>query len=310
MSRRLEGRVAVVTGGARNIGRAVGERLAAEGARVALADIEESVAQTASEIGGETVGYRTDVSSAADVDRLFDDVLERWGTVDILVNNAAKVIGAVRHFLEADEEWWDSVLDVNLKGHFLCARRAAAVMAPAGRGVIVNFSSGGATRAHRGMTAYDASKGGIEALTRALALDLAPYGIRSVCVVPGLIFQHWQDEERRRAGCRDGAARANRAAARHRGRGCVPRLGRRVVHHRDDPRSRRRPAVPAALAAGRDLPGVHPRLSFRRSRQSPPASEAPSSGAGSGRCIRSGSARGSPGARARPPRTARPARPR
>ena len=196
MSRRLEGRVAVVTGGARNIGRAVGERLAAEGARVALADIEESVGQTASEIGGETVGYRTDVSSAADVDRLFDDVLERWGTVDILVNNAAKVVGAVRHFLEADEEWWDSVLDVNLKGHFLCARRAAAVMAPAGRGVIVNFSSGGATRAHRGMAAYDASKGGIEALTRALALDLAPYGVRSVCVVPGLIFQHWQDEER------------------------------------------------------------------------------------------------------------------
>jgi NAD(P)-dependent dehydrogenase (short-subunit alcohol dehydrogenase family) len=196
MSERLEGRVAIVTGGARNIGRAVGERLAAEGALVALADIDESVTQTASEIGGEAVGYVTDVSSSADVDRLFDDVLDRWGTVDILVNNAARVIGAVRHFLEADEEWWDGILDVNLKGHFLCALRAAKVMAPAGRGVIVNTSSGGATRAHRGMTAYDASKGGIEAFTRAVALDLAPYGIRSVCVVPGFIQQPWQDDQR------------------------------------------------------------------------------------------------------------------
>jgi 3-oxoacyl-[acyl-carrier protein] reductase len=196
MTGRLEGRVAIVTGGARNIGRAVGERLAAEGARVALADIDESVTQTATEIGGETVGFRTDVSSAADVDRLFDAVLDRWGTVDILVNNAAKVVGAVRHFLEADEEWWDGIIDVNLKGHFLCTHRAATIMAPLGTGVIVNFSSGGATRAHRGMTAYDSSKGGIEAFTRATALDLAPYGIRSVCVVPGFISQSFQEEER------------------------------------------------------------------------------------------------------------------
>jgi 3-oxoacyl-[acyl-carrier protein] reductase len=185
-----------VTGAARGIGRAVGERLAAEGARVALADVDESVTQTAAELGGETAGYVTDVSSSAAVDRLFDDVLERWGTVDILVNNAARVAGAVRHVLEADEEWWDGILDVNLKGHFLCALRASKIMAPLGRGVIVNTSSGGATRAHRGMTAYDASKGGIEAFTRALALDMAPYGVRSVCVVPGFIQQAGQSAER------------------------------------------------------------------------------------------------------------------
>src|SRR6478752_4977004 len=142
---RLQGRVAIVTGGARGIGRAVGERLAAEGARVALADIDESVHEAAAEIGGETIGYVTDVSSSADVDRLFHDVLGRWGSVDILVNNAARVSGAVRHFLEADEEWWDGILDVNLKGHFLCALRAAQTMASAGRGVIVNTSSGGGT---------------------------------------------------------------------------------------------------------------------------------------------------------------------
>jgi 3-oxoacyl-[acyl-carrier protein] reductase len=191
---RLTGRVAVVTGGARNIGRAIGERLAAEGARVALADVEPSVTETAAAIP-EAAGYRTDVSSAADVDALFDDVLARWGAVDILVNNAALVAPAVRHFLEADEAWWDSVLDVNLKGQFLCARRAAHAMARQGRGVIVNMSSGGGSRAHRGMTGYDASKGGSEAFTRALALDLAPYGIRVVTVVPGLIQTVGQTEE-------------------------------------------------------------------------------------------------------------------
>jgi 3-oxoacyl-[acyl-carrier protein] reductase len=196
-TRRLDGRVAVVTGGARNIGRAIAERLAAEGARVALADIEESVEATAAAIsatGAEAAGYRVDVASAAEVDMLFDAVLERFGAVDILVNNAAMIRGAVRHFLEADEAWWDAVLDVNLKGQFLCARRAAAAMVQAGRGVIVNMSSGGGTRAHRGMSAYDASKGGSEAFTRALALDLAPYGIRAIAIVPGLIFQEGQGE--------------------------------------------------------------------------------------------------------------------
>src|SRR5436305_957186 len=160
MTGRLEGRVAIVTGGARNIGRAIGERLAAEGARVALADIEESVTQTANEVGGATVGFPTDVSSAADVDRLFDAVLDRWGAVDILVNNAAKVVGAVRHFLEADEEWWDGIIDVNLKGHFLCTHRAATIMAPLGKGVIVNFSSGGARAAVRpGCAAQNSRRG-------------------------------------------------------------------------------------------------------------------------------------------------------
>jgi 3-oxoacyl-[acyl-carrier protein] reductase len=198
MGGRLDGRAAVITGGARNIGRAIGERLAADGARVALADIEPAVTETAAAIasgGADAIGVRTDVASSAAVDALFDVVLEHFGTVDILVNNAAKVTGAVRHFFDADEEWWDSILDVNLKGQFLCARRAAPIMARQGRGVIVNMSSGGGTKAHRGMPAYDASKGGGEALTRSLALDLAPYGIRAVTVVPGFIVQEGQSEE-------------------------------------------------------------------------------------------------------------------
>src|SRR5262249_5677448 len=110
----------------------------------------------------------------------------QFGTIDILVNNAGNIYAA-RHFLEADEAWWDGLLGVNLKGAFLCSLRAAHVMARKHSGVILNMSSGGATRAHRGNVAYDASKGGIEAMTRAMALDLAPYGVRVNAVVPGLI---------------------------------------------------------------------------------------------------------------------------
>jgi 3-oxoacyl-[acyl-carrier protein] reductase len=198
VSERFAGKVAVVTGAARNIGRAIAERLAGDGARVALADIDRVVEEAAAAIaadGGDVFGYRLDVSVHSEVDALFHSVERRFGPVELLVNNAAVVRAAVRHFLAGDEEWWDRVLAVNLKGQFLCARRAAEVMAREGRGVIINISSGGATRAHRGMAAYDASKGGSEALTRALALDLAPYGIRVVGIVPGLIGQDGQPPE-------------------------------------------------------------------------------------------------------------------
>ena len=113
----------------------------------------------------------------------------RWiasATVDVLVNNAG-LTNTERHFLEGDEEWWDRIHAVNLKGSFLCGLRAAKQMAQRGEGVIINVSSGGATRAHRGNAAYDATKGGIEALTRAMAVDLAPYGVRVNGLIPGSI---------------------------------------------------------------------------------------------------------------------------
>ena len=113
--------------------------------------------------------------------------MERFGRIDILVNNAAVVAPGVRHFLELDETTWDLVLDANLKGNYLCTARAARHMVAQRSGVIINTSSGGASRAHRGMVAYDSAKGGVEAFTRAVALDLAPYGVRSVCIVPGLM---------------------------------------------------------------------------------------------------------------------------
>src|SRR5258706_7615738 len=182
---RFADQVVVVTGAGHGIGRAVAERFAREGARVVVNDLNQKRAEeVAAAIGG--IGIAADVSDSAQVDVMFDRVLSEFGRIDVLVNNAGDIYAA-RHFLEGDEAWWDHLLDVNLKGAFLCSRRAARAMAERGRGVILHMSSGGATRAHRGNVAYDASKGGIEAMTRAMALDLAPYGIRVNAVVPGLI---------------------------------------------------------------------------------------------------------------------------
>jgi 3-oxoacyl-[acyl-carrier protein] reductase len=185
---RLAGRVALVTGGGRGLGRAIAERYVREGAHVAVADIDGDLARdAAASLGEGGLGVQCDVARADDVERAFDTCIERFGRIDILVNNAAVVGPAVRHFLEIDEATWDLVLDANLKGHFLCTARAARHMVEQGAGVIINTSSGGASRAHRGMVSYDAAKGGVEAFTRAVALDLAPYGVRVVCIVPGLM---------------------------------------------------------------------------------------------------------------------------
>ena len=137
--------------------------------------------------------FAADVSDKAQVDAMFDAALARFGAIDVLVNNAGDIHSA-RHFLNADEEWWDRMLGVNLKGAFLCSFRAAQSMVKRRSGVILSMSSGGATKAHRGNVAYDASKGGIEAMTRAMALDLAPYGVRVNAVVPGLIRTYDIDE--------------------------------------------------------------------------------------------------------------------
>ena len=188
---RLAGKVAVVTGSGRNIGRAIAVRYAQEGAKVVVCDIvAENADRVVEEIkaaGGEAVADYTDVSQPEQVDALVAHAVEAFGGLHVMVNNAGAVRDAVKHVFDADIAFFDRVVAANLRGHYLCAVAAAHHMARHGGGVIITTSSGGATRAHRGMTAYDASKGGIEALTRALALDLAPYGIRVVGLVPGLI---------------------------------------------------------------------------------------------------------------------------
>lgn len=189
----LKDRVAVVTGAAHGIGNAIAARYAAEGARVVIADIAADAGEAAAarirEDGGTALSVACDVGRPEDVDRVVDTALGEFGGVDILVNNAGDVV-TLRHFLDGDEAWWDNMIRTNLKGHYLFIHRVAPLMAAARHGVIINMSSGGANRSHRGAVAYDASKGAIEAMTRSLAIELAPYGIRVNALVPGLIATH------------------------------------------------------------------------------------------------------------------------
>lgn len=183
-------KVVIITGAGHGIGKAIALRFGAEGANVVVNDVDataaEAVAQAIIAEGGSALAIPADVSDKAQVDRLFDTALEKFGAVDVLVNNAS-LTNTERHFLEADVDWWNRIIAVNLSSAFLCGLRVAQTMARQRSGVIINMSSGGASRAHRGNAAYDAAKGGIEALTRAMALDLGPYGVRVNALVPGSI---------------------------------------------------------------------------------------------------------------------------
>ena len=186
----LSDKVVLVTGAGRGIGQAIAERFAEAGATVAANDIDrEYAAATAASItrsGGTALTVHADVSDSARVAAMVDTVMEAHGRIDVLVNNAA-IVSPMLHFFDADENWWRRIVDVNLTGHFLVSQPVARIMAKQGGGSIINMSSGGATRAHRAFTAYDATKGGIEALTRAMALDLGPYNVRVNALVPGAI---------------------------------------------------------------------------------------------------------------------------
>lgn len=186
----LAGKVVVVTGAGKGIGQAIAERFGSVGSSVVVNDVDadsaEAVAAGIVDAGGSAMAAAADVSDSDAVAAMFDSVMETHGRVDVLVNNAG-LVSPMLHFFDADEAWWRRIIDVNLTGHFLCCHRAARIMAKQGGGSIINMSSGGATRAHRSFTAYDASKGGIEALTRAMALDLGPYGIRVNALMPGSI---------------------------------------------------------------------------------------------------------------------------
>lgn len=190
MAERLSGKVAIVTGAAHGIGQAIAERFGAEGATVVVADVNADGARTVAEninaAGGKAIAIATDVSSKDAIDHLYDETLRQFSAVDIVVNSAG-LVNTERHFLEGDEAWWDKIHAVNLKGTYLSGLRAANFMARHGGGAIINVSSGGATRAHRGNAAYDATKGGIEALTRAMAVDLGPYGVRVNALIPGSV---------------------------------------------------------------------------------------------------------------------------
>ncbi len=188
---RLEGKRALVTGGSRGIGRAIALGLAREGADLAVnyrrsrADAESAVREIR-QMGRRAVAVQGSTDSRADVKRFVAEAHDFLGGLDILVNNA----GILKRtpFLEISEEEWDAIVDVNLKGYFLVGQAVARRMVEAGTpGAIVNVSSAGQAVAAPNLTHYCVSKAGVEMLTKEMALELAPYGIRVNAVAPGLI---------------------------------------------------------------------------------------------------------------------------
>jgi NAD(P)-dependent dehydrogenase (short-subunit alcohol dehydrogenase family) len=189
LSRRLADQVAIVTGGARGIGRAIATRLAAEGASVAVLDVNErGVQDTAAALtaeGRSVIGLACNVTQRQQVREAIAAVVTKFGRLSVLINNA----GIVRrcHFLELTDAVWDEVLGVNLTGTFIVAQEAARIMVQQGSGRIINMASVAAEIAHGNQTAYSVSKAGIATMTRNMAFDLAPFGIAVNAIAPGTI---------------------------------------------------------------------------------------------------------------------------
>jgi 3-oxoacyl-[acyl-carrier protein] reductase len=188
--KRLEDRVAIVTGGARGLGRAFCSALADEGAKVVIADIlEKEARQAADEIkakNGSAMALKVDVTSEADTLSMAEAVVKKFGRIDILVNNAAIVYGMTRKpFTEIPLGEWDKLMTVNLKGPFLCSRAVFPQMKKQGRGKIINLTSETAFTGSKHLIHYVTSKGGIVSFTRALAAELGQYGICVNAVAPG-----------------------------------------------------------------------------------------------------------------------------
>ncbi len=187
--RRLEGKVAIVTGAGRGIGRAIAVRLASEGAAVvgSQRNVEEGeeLARTLAEEGLELTFVAADVRDEHDAERVVGAATDRYGRIDILCNNAG--VGLLKSITETERDEYDRVLDTNLWGIFTCSRYAIPRMIEGGGGSVVNIGSVAATVGFATDAAYCASKGAVDALTRQMALDYAADGVRVNCVAPGFI---------------------------------------------------------------------------------------------------------------------------
>jgi NAD(P)-dependent dehydrogenase (short-subunit alcohol dehydrogenase family) len=189
-------RVAIVTGAGRGLGKAIALALAGDGVEIVLAEIEPERARAAAaeveRLGVDTLAHQTDVTNRASVERMVEATVERFGRLDILVNNAGIIDPAP--VLEMTEEQWDRVLAVDLKGVFLCSQAAGRHMVERRSGCIISIASVLAQFGMHGRANYCAAKAGLTALTRVLALEWAPFGVRVNAIGPGYVMTELQRE--------------------------------------------------------------------------------------------------------------------
>jgi 3-oxoacyl-[acyl-carrier protein] reductase len=182
---RLDGKIALVTGAGSGIGKCIAESFAREGARVALADIDGDAAKSAArKIGNNAIALRCDVSKKPDVDGMVEETLAAFGALDILVNNAGAT-HVNKPILEIFEAEYDRIFAINVKGVFLASQAAVPALRKRGGGVIINIGSTAGLRPRPGLSAYNATKGAVHVLTKSLAVELAPDGIRVCAIAPG-----------------------------------------------------------------------------------------------------------------------------
>ena len=198
---RLEGKTAIVTGGAQGIGRATAKRFAVEGAKVVIGDLQEegaqAVAKEIGDAGGQALGMALDVRDRAQVQAVVDRAVEQFGGVDILMNNAGVI--RITPFLEITEEEWDLLFDVNCKGLLWCAQAAARQMIEQGRGgKIINVASQAGRRGEALVLTYCASKATVISMTQSMGLALAEHKINVNAIAPGIVDTPlWESNDRR-----------------------------------------------------------------------------------------------------------------
>jgi NAD(P)-dependent dehydrogenase (short-subunit alcohol dehydrogenase family) len=187
---RLENKVALITGGGSGIGRAAALLFSKEGARICISDLDgakgKETAKLITKQGGEAFFVKVDVSKAEDAEKMVDETIKKYNALDILFNNAG--VSASLSILETSEDEWDRTMNINLKGVFLGCKYALPHMVRKKNGSIINMSSVSGIMGSQNLAAYCASKGGVLMLTRAMACDLGPYGIRVNCICPSHII--------------------------------------------------------------------------------------------------------------------------